>query len=113
MAPRLEAAVMVVNSAVIAGSTLLVRDQLVEPREASCAVGPEIALFPPAAQCGEQSADPGAGRYPQRRHVAPGDWELRRLPSRCAIQHLGQDFPVEPPLGGKQQRQIAVALAAE
>src|SRR4051794_10122464 len=101
MAPRLEAGVMVVNSAVIAGRTLLLRDQLIEPREAGGAVGAEIALFPPAAHGSEQPADPGAGRYPRCRNVAPGDRKDRRLPSGSAFQQFGQSFPIESPLGGQ------------
>ena len=83
-----------------AGRPLLL-DQFVQAREAGGAVGAEIALFPPATHRSRAAGRPGAGRYPQRRHVAPGDRETRRLPRGGAGQQFGQSFPVEPPFGGR------------
>ena len=50
---------------------------------------------------------------PSARHVAPADREKRLFPGCGAGQHFGQSRPVEAPLGGQKQRQIANPVGAE
>ena len=90
------------------------RGELLEPGEARGAAGGEIAVFPPALDGGEQPPDARSRRDAERGHIVAAEREDRDRPgfgqrSISSSSARRRDLPV----GGEQQRQVAIALRAE
>ena len=66
------------------------RYQLGETGETGGAVCCEVAGLPPVVHCGEQPADPLAGRDAEGRHVATGEREYRWRPTTGEIEEFGE-----------------------
>ena len=89
------------------------RGDLLEPGEASGAVGGEVAVFPPAPDGGQQPPDARPRRDAERGDIVAAEREDRDRPGFGQLQQLVAALPVRAlPIGGEQQRQIAIAFRA-